>query len=211
MQIKQKDFVELDFTGIIKDTNQIFDTTVKEKAKLIGMEKVSSLKVCVGEGMLLKSFDSALVGKELGKTYSIELSPEKAFGERKKELVKLVPLAIFKQQDIMPYPGLMLNLDGVIAKVSSVSGGRVIMDFNNPLSGKTIIYEFRINKKLEDKKEQLQALSEFFIGTDKFELKENKAIFSGKIDKRAFDAFSKKAKELIGVDSELKAEEKKAN
>ena len=156
MSIKKKQFVEIDFTGRVKDTNEIFDTTIKSDAKSIGVDKVKPLLICVGERMLPEKFDDFILikGKEVGKEYSLELPPKDAFGERKKDLVKMLPLKMFTDKGIMPYRGLLLNLDDMIVRIGSVSGGRVIADFNNPLAGKAITYKFKINKIIEDKKEQ---------------------------------------------------------
>jgi len=202
--IKKKDFIEIDFTGIIKETGQVFDTTFKEKAKQIGIEKVKPIRICVGEGMLVKGFDEAIEGKEIGKNYSIELEPKKAFGQRNPNLVKLIPVAVFHRQRIDPYPGQVLNMDGMIARISSVSGGRVITDFNNPLAGKTIVYEFRINKIIEEKTEQAKAIVEFFIGDVQSKIEGNKIIVE--IDKKMrFDKnpIEKKLKDLVGMDLEI--------
>ena len=39
---------------------------------------------------------------------------------------------------------MAIQLDNTIARVLSVSGGRVTMDFNNPLAGKEIDYKYKI-------------------------------------------------------------------
>lgn len=96
-----------------------------------------------------------------------------------------------------------MNLDGIIARISSVSGGRVITDFNHPLAGKNVVYSFKILKKIDDKKEQLEILSQFFLGTDKFELKDSKAVFSENLNRKLFENFSKKAKQILNIDAEL--------
>ena len=204
MLVQKKDFIELDFTGKVKESDQVFDTTFKKDADKIGLKEVKPLKICVGEGMLVKGFDDALEGKDLGKSYSIELEPKKAFGPRDPKLVKTIPISVFLEKEINPYPGQVFNMDGVIARISSVSGGRVITDFNMPLAGKTIIYDFKINKVIDTQEEKLKALVEFFIG-DKIDSKVdgNKAIITTekKIDSKALKT---KAKELLGLDVEFK-------
>jgi len=199
--LKKNDFIELEFLAKVKD-GQIFDTNIKEKAKELGVEDTKPLKVCIGEGMVLKGFDKDLEGKEIGKSYEIELNPKDAFGARNPSLVKIMPISVFLEKEINPYPGLVLNLDGIIARISSVSGGRVLIDFNNPLAGKTVIYEFKILKKIDDAKEKLAVLSEYFLNTDKFELNGTKAVFSGSFSKKAFELFSKKVKDILNIDAE---------
>jgi len=88
--------------------------------------------------MFLKGVDDFLIGKEIGK-YIIELSPEKAFGNRESKLVQMIPMKIFHQHKINPVPGTLFNFDNKVAKILTVSGGRVMVDFNNPLAGKDII------------------------------------------------------------------------
>lgn len=207
MALKKSDFVEIEFAARIKETNQLFDTNIKEKAKELGMNEVKPLKICIGQGMLLKGLDNSLEGKEIGKEYEIELSPKDAFGFRNPSLVKTMPINIFLEKEINPYPGLVLDLDGIIARISSVSGGRVLVDFNNPLSGKTVIYRIKIIKKIEDVKEKIQVLGAFYLGIENLELKENNAFIQGNFQKKSFDEFSKKVKETLGIEVNLKTKE----
>jgi len=207
MAIRKKDFVELDFTGKVKETGQIFDTTLKEDAKKIGAENVKPLKVCVGEGMLVSGFDEALEGKEIGKKYSIEIEPKKAFGPRDPKLIKIVPISVFHEKEVNPYPGLVLNIDGILARISSVSGGRVTTDFNLPLAGKTIIYEFEVKKIINDQKEKLESLADFFFGKADVNIEETKATITleRKIENKAF---KEKVKELLNLETEFRVKDK---
>jgi FKBP-type peptidyl-prolyl cis-trans isomerase 2 len=178
--IQKTDFIDITFTGRIKD-GEIFDTNVKEDAEKIGINfNGKPLVICVGQGMVVGGFDNALEGKEAGKDYILELQPKDAFQERQSNLVKLIPIKIFRDKKINPYPGMTLNIDNMLVKVVSVSGGRVLVDFNNPLAGKVIIYNFKINKKIESPEEKVNALTEFFVGkTFSFKISDDKkqAIF----------------------------------
>ena len=205
MATKKKDFIELDFTGKIKESGIIFDTTISEDAKKIGAEDAKSLKLCIGEGMVVKGFDEALEGKEIGKAYSIDIEPKKAFGPRDPSLIKIIPISNFHEKQINPYPGQILNIDNVLARISSVSGGRVITDFNLPLAGKTINYEFRIKKILESAEDKLKALGEFFLGNIKsVSLEGKKAILSIEGEIKNEKPFKEKAKSLLDIEVELK-------
>ncbi|MEK6872790.1 MAG: peptidylprolyl isomerase [Nanoarchaeota archaeon] len=175
-KINKNDFIEIEFTG--KSNNQVFDTTNPDEAKKIGLhnpEMVNPLIISVGNQMILKGLDEELEGKELNKEYSVYLTPEKAFGKRNPGLVKTYSLNNFKKQNINPYPGLVLQLDNVIARIISVSGGRVTIDFNNPLAGKPVEYTLRIIKKITDDKEKINSLQDFFFKKRfNFEIKEEK-------------------------------------
>jgi len=203
---KKNDFVEIEYVGYAN--GKIFDTNIKTEAKKIDLNiEASPLIVCIGKEMLVKGFDNALENKEPGKKYKIKISPEQGFGKRNPKLIKIIPISIFKKQNLNPIPGLMLNLDGLIAKILSISGGRVFVDFNNPLAGKDIEYEFTIKRLVTDETEKINALQDFFFKKRfKFQIEQSKIIF----DKEAsqfIQFFKNNFKELLG--KEIEAEEEK--
>lgn len=183
---KKNDFVELEFVARMKDSGEIFDTNIKsevEKANL-DIKNVKPFILSVGSGMIISGLDKELEGKKIGKNYISEFTPEQAFGKRDPKMVRMVPLGQFTQQKINPQRGMQFNLDGMLARVLSVSGGRVLVDFNNPLSGKTVVYDFKINKKIKEQKDKINALQDFFF-RKKFDFsvsnKDNKKTINFKI------------------------------
>ena len=154
MELSKKDFIEIEFTGKVKD-GEIFDSNIKEDLKKINPDaKPKPLVFCLGEAMFLKGIDDFLIGKGVGE-YQIELQPEKAFGNRDSKLMQMIPMKIFNEQKVNPVPGAMFNFDGRIAKILTVSGGRVMVDFNNPLAGKTVVYNIKVLKKVDDLNEKI--------------------------------------------------------
>ncbi len=210
MQVRKNDFVEIEFTG--SADGKIFDTNIKKEAEKINLKiEEVPLIVCIGQGMLVKGFDNALEGKELDKEYKIKLSPEEAFGARNKELIKIIPLKVFREKNIAPAAGLVLNFDGFLARIITVSGGRVITDFNNPLAGKETEYTFKIKRKITDEKEKINALQDFFFKKRfEFEIKDKKVVFRDKNIKPLIEMFKDKFKEILnlGVETEEKPAEK---
>ncbi len=162
--VKKGDFVEIEFTAKVKG-GDIFDTNIKSEAEKAGLQ-IKELKpfvLSVGNNMILKGLDEDLEGKEIGKEYTTELTPDKSFGKRNPLLIKMIPLKSFTEQKIVPQRGMQLSLDGNVVKIISVSGGRVLVDFNNPLAGRDVIYNFKINRKVTDEKEQINSLQDFFF------------------------------------------------
>ena len=99
MSLQKKDFIEIEFTGKIKD-EEIFDSNIKEDIETAKLNvKPKPFIFCLGEAMFLKGVDDFLIGKEIGK-YTIELSPEKAFGNREPKLVQMIPMKVFREQKI---------------------------------------------------------------------------------------------------------------
>ena len=162
IKVKKGDFVELDFVGRIKATGRIFDLTVEDVAQKEGLNrdaKFEPMIACIGSGQLIAGFDENIDGKEVGAEFEFDLPPEKAFGRKNPKLIQLTSLQILKKQNINPVPGMRLNLDGALATIRSVSGGRVILDFNHPLAGKELHYWVKIQKIVADKKKQVESIT----------------------------------------------------
>jgi len=206
-KIQKNDFIEIEFTGKSSIDNHIFDTTNPEEAKEMGIQDSSSIKpliISVGNNMMLKGLDESLLDKELNKQCSIHLEPEKAFGKRNPQLIKTYNINSFTKNNINPYQGLTLQLDNNLAKVLSVSGGRVTVDFNNPLAGKEVDYTFKITKKITDNNEKINALQDFFFKQRfEFTIKENKVIFKDEKLKPLIQMLQHKFKDVVGLDFEV--------
>jgi len=206
--VQKNDFVEIEFTGKIKDSGEVFDTNSKieiEKKKLNFQSK--PYVICIGKGMSIKGLDKEVEGKEVGKEYSAEFKPEEAFGKRNPSLIRMIPLKFFIEQKIMPQKGMQLNLDGTIAKVISVSGGRVLVDFNNPLAGKVVSYDYRIIKKLEDEKDKVNALQDFFFRKQfDFAVKDKEVTFKVKENLKKFiEMMAKPFEDILGMKIKVEA------
>ena len=209
MLLQKKDFIEIEFTGRLKD-GEIFDSNIKEDLEKLNSNAIPKpLIFCLGEGMFLKGIEEFLIDKKISE-YKIELSPEKAFGNRDSHLIQMVPIKVFREQKVNPVPGAIFNFDGKIAKILTTSGGRVMVDFNNPLAGKTVIYEIKILRKVEDLNEKVKALIDFFTRKEfKFEIKDKKLIvYADKQFAQFLNLFKDKFKDILELDLEVKEKEK---
>jgi peptidylprolyl isomerase len=162
LAIKKSDFIIVNYTGKVKETGEVFDTTSEETAKENKLYKEGDLYeprlVVVGEGWLLKALDDALLTFKLNKEESVEIPPENAFGPRDPEKVKLVPLRRLVARGISPKMGAQIEFDKKLATVRTMGSGRVTLDFNPPLAGKTLVYEVTIQKHLKTNEEKTAAL-----------------------------------------------------
>ena len=207
MKTQKKDFVELKFTGYAN--GEVFDSNIEEDLKKIYPDaKPKKTTVVIGENLVVQGFDKALEDKDIGKEYSVELDQKESFGDRKRDLIRTLPLASFTGQKIYPQPGMIFTLDNYLVKIVAVSGARVTADFNNPLAGKKISYKFTITRKVEDEKEKVEVLLQtFFHNVPEFELKESELIVKlPKKMKQFVEMYKEKFKEILGKD--LKFEEK---
>ncbi|MGV8151321.1 MAG: FKBP-type peptidyl-prolyl cis-trans isomerase [Candidatus Woesearchaeota archaeon] len=160
--IQKGDFVQLDFTAKVNATGMVFDTTLESEAKKHNIYNKDIVfkpaVICVGERQLLTPLDDFLIGKALGK-YS--LSIENAFGKKDAKLLRLISIKEFHKHKINPVPGLEVELDDRRGIVRTVNGGRVIVDFNNPLASQDITYDVELRKIVEDESEKVRGVLEF--------------------------------------------------
>ena len=123
----------------------------------------------VGGTQVLPGLDKFIEDKETG-TFKGELKPENAFGKKNAKLLKLLPKSLFIKQEINPVPGLPVSIDGAEGIIKTVSGGRCIVDFNHPLSGKELEYDLKINRIITDEKEKVESIIELQLDKKDFDL-----------------------------------------
>ena len=104
-------------------------------------------------------------------------------------------------------PGMQLNIDGILGTVKTVGGGRTLVDFNHPLAGKELSYKVKINRKVDDKKEQLIGYLKLVLAAKELEaeITDNKAKITLKMElpKEAQEELKSKLKEVIGGISDI--------
>jgi len=162
MVLQKGDFILIEYTAKVKETNEIFDTTNEETAKKEHLHKEGEIYepklIVVGEGWVLKTLDESFATMEPSKVATVEISPDKAFGARDPEKIKRVPLKQLLAKDINPAIGMRIEYGGKNAVIRSIGAGRVLLDFNPPLAGKTLVYDVTVQKKLETNEEKIGAL-----------------------------------------------------
>jgi len=165
--MKEGDFIRIDYVGRITESGEIFDLTKEDVAKKENIFRpevnYGPVPVIIGAGVVVRGLENELKKMNVGNKKKIIVKPEDAFGERKAEFIKLIPISEFKKQNIEPYPGMPVNIKGLLGRILSVSGGRVRVDFNHPLAGKTLEYDLEIKDKITAKKERIKAILEFFL------------------------------------------------
>ena len=128
--------VKVHYSGRLED-GTIFDTSIAE-----GREP---LEVKLGEGQLIKGFESGLLGMTEGDKKTIEIESEDAYGEPNPEFINEIP-----KQNVPEGVKVGENLQGmgpmgpVNVKVVSVNEETVTLDANHPLAGKKLIFDLEV-------------------------------------------------------------------
>ena len=164
MAIENGNFVRVNFTGKIKETDEVFDTTYDEIAQEAGIfdenKTYKPIPIVVGGNHLLPSIEEAIIGLDAGESKTVEVESENGFGPRDPKAIQLIPMREFKKQGMTPYPGMRINAEGGEGRILTVNGGRVKVDFNHPLAGKDLVYEVQVTEIIEDAEEKIKSMIE---------------------------------------------------
>ena len=160
VQLKNSDFVKVDFD--IYANGKLVQTTSEEKGKKAGLQikHYGAETLILGKAFVLKALDEAILKKDKD---SLELTADKAYGKRQKELIKTFTKSAFDEQNMRAVPGMTYDFNGMYGTVRSVVGGRVMVDFNNPLAGKDIKLDYNVVSKVDKIEEQVKVVFEAIL------------------------------------------------
>ncbi|SDM81970.1 FKBP-type peptidyl-prolyl cis-trans isomerase SlyD [Halogranum gelatinilyticum] len=177
--IQDGDFVKLDYTVRTKDDETVVDTTKKDVAEEAGIDdddyEFAPRVIVVGAGHVFPGVDEDLIGKDVGDSGTVDIPAEEAFGEFDSDDVKTVAADKIAEDD--RYPGAQVQIDGEQGRLETIIGGRARVDFNHPLAGEDLEYDYEIVEIVDDREEQAQGLlgmylqqsPEVWIDTDEVE------------------------------------------
>ena len=164
MPIGKGDLVYIDYVGKVKESGDIFDTTIEEEARKAGIYREDQVYepvlVAVNSGWMVKGLEEALIGKEVGQEFTEEIPPSKGYGERDPRKIILYTRRKLLEAGIREElrPGMIVNVNGLPAIVRTAGGGRALLDFNPPLAGKTLIYDVKIRSICDTVDKKIRAL-----------------------------------------------------
>ena len=166
MAIANGDIIRLSFTGRLEN-GAVFDTTDEKTAKDNDIydehKRYQPMAIVVGSGTLVQGLEEDLVGKKSGQKGKVTVPPEKGYGFRSLELIETVPTKKFTEKI---EPGQWVESGDKVGVVESVSGGRARIDYNEPLAGKTLAYEYKIDEVIQDKADKVDAIIQGYVGPE---------------------------------------------
>jgi len=145
-------FVKLDYTLRTTDADDVVDTTILDVAEEAGIDtdqhEFSPRTIIIGEGHVFESVDDALVGSEVGDEGAVIVSPEEAFGEYDPDQVRTISADKIDEDD--RYPGANVRVDNQQGHIETIIGGRARVNFNHPLAGEELEYEYEVLEEVDD-------------------------------------------------------------
>jgi len=163
--LQHGDFIRLDYTARTVEDGRLVDTTDGEVAEDEDVDtegqEFGPRTIVLGEGHIFDSVEADIVGKEVGEAGDVVVPASEAFGEYDDEEVRTVSKDKIPEDD--RYPGAQVQVDGQQGFVETIIGGRARVDFNHPLAGEDIEYEYEVVEEVEDREAKAQGLIEMLL------------------------------------------------
>jgi len=163
--LQDGDFVRIDYTVRTVDDETVVDTTHEDVAEEAGIDEegheFGPRTIVVGAGHVFEAVNDDLIGKAVGDENAVHIDAVEAFGEFDPDDVRTVSANKIDEDD--RYPGAHVNVDGQQGHIETIIGGRARVDFNHPLAGEDLEYEYEVVDAVDDPEEQAQGLLGMYL------------------------------------------------
>ncbi len=209
MTFDKSSLILIDYVAKVKDTDEVFDTTIEEDAKKYSIYesdvKYQPKLVSIGEISypVLKGLDEALAKTAVGDKLTVEVSPDKGFGERDSKKVRMIPIRKLGEDAEKVSIGDSIEIDDKRGIIRFIGSGRVQIDYNHRYAGKTILYDVNVIKSLDSENDKIDGIlkNRMPVENSKIEFTINEKQASITIPEEIFRAFGLKIiKHFIQVD-----------
>ena len=148
MQIAPNSVAAFHYT-LTDDQNEIIDSSA-------GRDPLTYLQ---GGGQIVPGLEKQMEGRSVGDTFNAEVAPEEGYGAHHPELMQEVAREAFQSVgDIQP--GMQFQGRGpqgeINVTVTKVEGGKVFIDGNHPLAGKTLHFAIKVTEVREASAQELE-------------------------------------------------------
>ncbi|THB78529.1 MAG: peptidylprolyl isomerase [Desulfobulbaceae bacterium] len=137
MSAQQGDTVKIHYTGSLDD-GEVFDSS----------EGRDPFTFTIGSGQVIPGFDDAVLGMEVGEEKDVVIPVDRAYGERKDELVIVAPVEHIPP-DLEPEIGQELEVGGAAGEILRVrvvglDEKHITLDANPPLAGLELHFKIKL-------------------------------------------------------------------
>ena len=168
--IQTGDVIRIHMTGRVNShEGPVFYTTDRDIAEAEGIlnenneSQFGPRLVIVGQKQVLEGVEEALIGMAVGEEKKVEIEPAKAFGEVDPKKRRTYAYREYRRKfKKPPRRGDYVEMPetGMEGRVARVEQGKVIVDMNSPLAGRTVYYTIKVLEKIEGEDARLKALLE---------------------------------------------------
>ncbi len=129
--------VKVHYMGML-DNGEVFDSS----------EGKDPLSFTIGRGMLIKGFENAVVGMEVGDKKEFTVDPDEGYGERNEDLIIDISREdIPSHIDVSPGQRLQIqqpNGEAISVSVADLNEEKVTLDANHPLAGQELKFKIEM-------------------------------------------------------------------
>ena len=134
MGAKSGDQVKVHYKGTFDD-GTVFDSS----------EGREPLAFQVGSGQVIKGFDLAVTGLEVGESRTVKIEPKDGYGEHNPEMLIKFPIEQVPA-DMNPQVGMPLQIQDQNGQphnvvVHEVTAEHIVLDANHPMAGKVLNFD----------------------------------------------------------------------
>ena len=164
MTFNKGSLILVDYTAKVKDSDEVFDTTIEEDAKKYSIHeqnvKYQPKLVSIGEVSypVLKGLDEALAKTSVGDKLTVEVTPDKGFGERDSKKVRMIPIRKLGDDAEKVSVGDTIEVDNKRGIIRLMGSGRVQIDYNHRFAGKTILFDVNVIKSLDSSSDKIDGI-----------------------------------------------------
>jgi FKBP-type peptidyl-prolyl cis-trans isomerase SlyD len=165
--LQDGDFIELAYTARTVEGEQLVDTTDEEVAEEEGVADQGTFEprtIVLGEGHLFEAVEEDIRGTEVGGEGSVTVPAVEAFGEYDEGEVRTVSADKIPEDSMRP--GAQVEIDGEQGFLETIVGGRARVDFNHPLAGEDVEYDYEVLGEVEGELERAEGLFDMFLELD---------------------------------------------
>ncbi|RDU58380.1 peptidylprolyl isomerase [Helicobacter sp. MIT 99-5507] len=135
-----------------------YKVTNKENGEVLDSSDIENkpLTFLLGQNQIIPGLEKALIGKDIGNKFQVEIAPQDAYGIKNPDFLQEVPKEQFQGIDLKKGMTLFGQSDdgqSVQVIVDEIGETSVMIDYNHPLAGKTLIFDVEIlssNEPSED-------------------------------------------------------------
>ena len=175
MTFSKGSLILVDYTAKVKDSDEVFETTKEDEAKKYSIfdanVKYQPKLISVGESWVIKGLDDALVNSKVGDKTTVEVSPDKGFGERDSGKVRMIPLRKLGEDAEKVSVGDTVEIDQKKGIIRYIGSGRVQIDYNHRFAGKTILYDVNVLKSLDTDEDKILGILKRHVPVEDSKLK----------------------------------------
>ncbi|UCE22685.1 MAG: peptidylprolyl isomerase [Candidatus Aminicenantes bacterium] len=136
-KVKKGDTIKVHYSGKLEDGRE-FDSSLNRQP----------IQFEVGAGKVIKGFEDAVVGLEIGEKKTVTIPAKDAYGSYDENLLIEIPKKNVPE-GITPEVGMRLQLVNQLGQsahvvVTEILDETVRLDANHPLAGKTLVFELEI-------------------------------------------------------------------